>query len=153
MTSWANRGKAATAAVPVSKTAPAIDRGVRHEGTLDKAELTQFSTGSIGVVFRYVVEGWDKAVYENVVLFKQTLEGTMTATKYGDQTLRRRFQAFGLTPDDINSFTTPKTIGDKKAADFITNLPLGAPVAVYLIDEEYMGKAKKAVKSVFPLEG
>lgn len=141
---WANRTKAATAAVPVTRTSG--DRGTRYEGALKAATLKSYKTGSFGVEFQYALN--DRTVYENVVLSKLSEEGVLTPTKYGANNLKRRLQAFGLSADEINAIGIPRTVKD----EFNLSGLIGAEVAVYCITTEYMGKPRLEVKSVFPLD-
>lgn len=148
-TSWANRTKTAANVVPLSKTAEGTaTRGTRHVGALELFQPVSYSTGSFGYKIAYTVEGLERKVYENVVLKtvnKST--GNFEATKYGESTLKRRLAAFGLDADAINAFEIAKVPGE--AVDKFN----GAPVAIYLIDEEYLGKPQKRVKAVYPIEG
>lgn len=148
-TNWATRAKAATAAIPLTKTAPKA-RGTRYEGEIKAVTAKAYKTGSFGIEFQYTLGGIERAVYENVVLSKQTEEGNLIPTQYGESTFKRRLQAAGFTSEQINAFSIPKTV--KSPAEALQSL-VGAPVAVYCIDEEYLGKPRKAVKSVWPLDG
>ncbi len=143
---WASRTKAAAAAVPISK--PAVDRGTRHEGIVETFEPVSFSTGSLGVKIKYTVQGLERAVYENIVLKTLNKEGVLENTKYGESSLKRRLQAFGLTAEQILAFPIPKTPKDESEQYNFQ----GTPVAIYLADREYMGKPQKDVKSVFPID-
>lgn len=142
MTNWANRGKAAVAAVPVTKQASGNNLGTRHIGIVESFEQTTFGTGSRGIKASYTIPGEKYPVNEYIVqkLFK---EGKLEPTKYGNSTRAKRLAALGLTSDQINK------LADDSLGDHVFN---GAKVAVYLVDEEYMGKPKKRVKAVFPLD-
>lgn len=144
---WANRVKQQTQAVPVAKASS--DRGTRYEGILKAATLKSYKTGSFGVELQYSIPDQQKTVYENVVLATLSAEGALVPTKYGAATLKRRLQAFGFTPDEINNLGTPRTIKDA----FNISGAVGTGVAVYCRAEEYMGRPKLAVRSVFPLDG
>jgi transposase len=72
----------------------------------------------------------------------------MEPTKYGESNLKRRLQAFGLDSDAINAFPIPRS--PKDAGNDAYNLS-GTNVAVYLVDEEYLGKPTKRVRAVFPI--
>lgn len=149
-TSWANRTKTAANVVPISKQASKTERGTRHEGAVEIFELTSYSTGSYGYKIAYSVTGLERKVYENVVLKTMSKDGTLSPTKYGESTLKRRLAAFGLDADAINQFhipQSPKDIAEGEAVSFA-----GAPVALYLTDEEYLGKPQKRVKAVFPID-
>ncbi len=145
MSNWANRTKAAATAVPLETKSK--DRGTRHVGVLEAITPTVYSTGSFGLKVKYSVEGLERAVYENIVLRTMNAEGNYTATKYGESSLKRRLAAFGLSNEDIAAFAIPKTPKDVISADLV-----GAPVALYLADREYMGKTYKDVKSVWPAD-
>lgn len=145
-TKWANRTKAAASAIA---TTVKKDRGTRYEGTVESATPVSYSTGSFGIKIKYVVAGLERALYENVVLMKMNDDGMPTPTKYGEATLKRRLQAAGLSSDEINAFKTPRTVKDTDINEALS----GAPVAVYAITEEYLGKPSYNVKSVFPLDG
>lgn len=145
---FANETKGKANLKPVTSVNPR-DRGTRYTAVVDSAEPTFYSTGSFGIKIKYVVEGMQKAVYENVVL--RTIDktsGNPTATKYGDATLKRRLAAAGLTSDEVDGFEIPKTAENKDAFGAI----IGAGVAIYLAPRDYMGKTYYDVKSVWPLE-
>lgn len=148
MSNWANRGKAATSAVPLNKSNNQ-DRGTRHAGVVESFTPKSYKTGSFGVEIKYTAEGIQRPVYENVVLMKLSDAGSLEATKYGEASLKRRLQAFGLNSEAINAFPIPRT--PKDAGNEAYNFA-GTPVAIYLTDEEYMGKPQKRVKSVFGIE-
>lgn len=150
-TNWAQKTKAQTGSIAVSNNGDRKDRGRRLEGILANAELTSYSTGSYGFLFRYEVDdnGNKKNVYENVVIKKMTDEGELIPTKYGAKTLERRLLAFGLTADEINSLGIPKS----PKAEYNLTPVIGAGVAVYCRDAEYKGRPKLEVNSVFPLDG
>ena len=145
---WATRTKDATKAVPLSKATG--DKGQRHLAVVESFTPKSYKTGSFGIEIKYSVKGLQRPVYENIVLTKLTDNGTMEATKYGESNLKRRLQAFGMDSDAINAFPIPRT--PKDASNDAYNLA-GANVAVYLVDEEYLGKPTKRVRSVFPAEG
>lgn len=146
-TNWANKTKAAATAVPLSKSAPA-ERGVRHRGVVESFTPKSYKTGSFGVEIKYTAEGVERPIYENVVLKVMTDKGALEATQYGESTLKRRLQAFGLTSEQINKFPIP--VIPKDAETNAEAYKFGdTPVVLYLIDEEYMGKAKKRVKAVY----
>lgn len=147
MSNWANRGKASVKAVPTTKTN--ADRGSRHKGVVESFTPKSYKTGSFGVEIKYTVEGLERPVYENVVLTKMTDKGTLEATKYGENSLKRRLQAFGLDSDAINSFPIPRT---PKDADNSAYNFTGTPVIVYIKQEEYMGRPQNRVGSVFLVE-
>ena len=146
-TNWANRTKEAANAQPISKTS--VDRGTRHEGVVETFTPRSYKTGSFGIEIKYSVAGLERAVYENVVLMKLTDVGTLEATKYGASSLIRRLQAFGLDAAAIEAFPIPRT--PKDAENEAYNFQ-GTPVVIYLKDAEYMGKPKKEVGSVFPVD-
>lgn len=146
-TNWANRTKTASKAIPLSK--PSTDRGTRHNGVVESFTPKSYKTGSFGVEIKYTVEGLERPVYENVVLTKLNDQGVMEATKYGDNSLKRRLQAFGLDSSAINAFPTPKT---PKDADNAAYGFTGTPVVIYITQEEYMGRTQNRVKSVFPVD-
>ena len=143
-TNWANKTKEAVQAVPVSTQTK--DRGTRHRAVVDKVEAVAYKTGSFGIKIKYQVEGLERAVYENVVLRKPDTEGNMQPTRFGEATLKRRLQAFGMTADEVNAFAIPKTVQQGAQLSTIS----GVPVAIYLRDREYLGKPQKDVASVFP---
>lgn len=145
---WATRTKVATQEVPLTKSTG--DRGERRTAIVESFTPKSYKTGSFGVELKYSVAGLKKPVYENIVLTKLTDNGTMEATKYGESNLKRRLQAFGLDSDAINAFPIPKS--PKDAGNEAYNLS-GASVAIYLVDEEYLGKPTKRVRAVFPLNG
>jgi hypothetical protein len=144
---WANRAKEQTKGIALSK--PSSDKGTRYEGSLKAATLKSYKTGSFGVELQYALNEPQKTVYENVVLSTLSAEGALVPTQYGASTLKRRLQAFGLTADEVNAIGTPRTIKDA----FNISSVIGTGVAVYCRNEEYMGKPKLAVRSVFPLDG
>ena len=146
MTNWANKGKEATAAIPLVKKDKA-DYGKKHKGFVESFTPKSYKTGSFGVEIKYTVEGLERPVYENVVLTTLSDTGTFTPTKYGDNSLKRRLQAFGLSSAAINTFPTPRT--PKDAGNEAYNFK-GTPVVVYITQESYMGKAQNRVKAVFP---
>lgn len=149
MTNWANRGKAAIKAVPLSKGgAKKGDRGVRYEGTIVEAGTKTFSTGSFGITVGYQIEGMKYPVRENIVL----IDAKGAPTKYGLATLTKRLQAAGNTSDRINDLPVLEAGKDAANAAILADYLSGAAVAVYLVDREYMGKAKKDVRAVFPLD-
>lgn len=145
---WAARGKAATKAVPLTKSNP-VDRGTRHQGVVETFTPIAYKTGSFGVAISYTVEGLERKVYENIVLRKLNAKGDLEPTQYGESTLKRRLQAFGLDSDAINAFPIPRTPKDENDAYNFQ----GTPVAIYLTDEMYLDRPQKRVKSVFPLDG
>lgn len=147
-TSWANRTKAATNAVPLTKSAAKVDRGTRHNGVLESVTPTVFKTGSFGFKIKYSLEGEQRPVFENIVLRSLSDNGTLEPTKYGESSFKRRLQAFGLTADEINNFVIPATPKSANEADY-ASFP-NHSVTIYTVDEEYMGKPQKRVKSVFP---
>lgn len=144
---WATRTKEETQKVPLTKATG--DRGQRHVGVVESFTPKSYKTGSFGVEVKYSVKGLQRPVYENIVLTKMTDSGTMESTKYGESNLKRRLQAFGLDSDAINSFPIPRT--PKDSGNSAYNLS-GANVAIYLVDEEYLGKPTKRVKAVYPIE-
>lgn len=150
-TNWANRTKNAANVVPLNKKATGTAaRGTRHEGAVELFELTVFKTGGYGYKIAYSANGVERKVYENLVLKTMSKSGTLTPTAYGESTLKRRLAAFGLDADAINQFhipQSPKDVGEGTSPNFV-----GAPVALILIDEEYLGKPTKRVKAVYPLE-
>lgn len=148
MSNWAKRTKEATKSVPLTKSTG--DKGTRHTAVVESFTPKSYKTGSFGVELKYAVSGLARPVYENIVLTKLSDSGTMEPTKYGESNLKRRLQAFGLDSDAINAFPIPKT--PKDAGNTAYNLA-GVNVAVYLVDEEYLGKPTKRVRAVFPIEG
>lgn len=146
-TNWANRTKQAAGAVPLTK--PSTDRGTKHNGVVESFTPKSYKTGSFGVEIKYTVEGLERPVYENVVLTKLNDQGAMEATKYGDNSLKRRLQAFGFTSAAINAFPTPKT--PKDAGNEAYELA-GTPVVIYITQEEYMGRPQNRVKAVYPVD-
>lgn len=142
---WGNKTKATASAVP---TTVKKDRGTRYEGVIESATPVAFKTGSFGLKIKYVVNGLERALYENVVLTKMTDEGMPTPTMYGEATFKRRLQAAGMTSDEVNAFKIPKTIKHTEGLERLT----GAKVAVYAIQTEYLGRPSFDVKSVFPLD-
>lgn len=145
---WATRTKAATKEVPLTKATG--DKGKRHTAVVESFTPKAYKTGSFGIEVKYSVAGLQRPVYENIVLTKLSDSGTMEPTKYGESNLKRRLQAFGLDSDAINAFPIPRT--PKDAGNDAYNLS-GVNVAVYLVDEEYLGKPTKRVRAVFPIEG
>lgn len=145
--SWANRGKAATADIPLTKQ-DKVDRGTRYEGIVEAFTPVSFSTGSLGIKIKYSVKGLERAVYENIVLKTLDKDGNLKATTYGDSNLKRRLQAFGLSAEQILAFPVPKTPKDESEAYNFQ----GTPVTLYLSDREYMGKTHKDVRYVFPID-
>jgi hypothetical protein len=146
MTNWANKGKAAANAKPLTTTANKKDRGERNLGVVEHFKPRSYSTGSFGVEIAYTLEGIERKVYENIVLKKLGADGNFTATPFGEQSLKRRLQAFGLTSDEINAFPIPKTPKDESE---MYNFA-GVPVAVYITQETYMDKVQNRVASVWP---
>jgi hypothetical protein len=146
---WAARTKSAANAVPAGKSGKG--RGKRYEGTVKNGTLKAYKTGSFGVEMQYTinVDGNERTVYENVVLKKLTQDGVLEPTKYGAETLKRRLLAFGLSADEINGLGIPATPN----VEFNLTPIIGAGVAVYCRDAEYMGKPKLEVASVYPLDG
>lgn len=144
ITNWANKGKAAAKAVPTS-TGSTKERGKRYTGVIDKVEAVAFKTGSFGLKLKYQVEGLERAVYENIVLRKPDAEGNLQATQFGESTFKKRLMAFGLTSEEVNAFSIPKTVTQGEHLSQIN----GAPVAIYLRDREYLGKPQKDVAAVF----
>lgn len=147
---WGQKVKQATAAIPLSKV-DKKDRGTRHIGVIDNIELVSFKTGSLGLKIKYVIEGMERAAYENLVLRMPDAEGNLVNTQYGEANLKRRLQAAGLTADQINAFPFPKTVKDETAKAILSTLK-GAEVAVYLRTREYQGKPQLDVASVFPVD-
>ena len=145
MTNWANRGKAAIAAVPLNKNG--TNRGERFEGGITEAVAKTYSTGSTGITIGYSIPGNKFPIRENVVL----TDKAGVATKYGMSTLIKRLQAAGNSAERINQFAL--STDDAKNALTLADYLVGAAVAVYLVDAEYLGKPKKEVKAVFPLDG
>lgn len=145
---WATRTKTAAKEVPLTKSTG--DKGTRHTAVVESFTPKSYKTGSFGIEVKYSVSGLQRPVYENIVLTKLSDNGTMEPTKYGESNLKRRLQAFGLDSDAINAFPIPKT--PKDAGNSAYNLS-GVNVAVYLVDEEYLGKPTKRVRAVFPVEG
>ena len=144
---WATRTKEATQAVPLTKGGG--DKGERRTAVVEAFTPKAYKTGSFGVELKYSVSGLKKPVYENIVLTKLTDNGTMEPTKYGESNLKRRLQAFGLDSDAINAFPIPRS--PKDAGNEAYNLS-GTSVAVYMVDEEYLGRPTKRVRAVFPLD-
>jgi hypothetical protein len=145
---WATRTKTATKSVPLSKSTG--DRGERRTAVVESFTPKSYKTGSFGVEVKYSVAGLQRPVYENIVLTKLSDNGTMEPTKYGESNLKRRLQAFGLDSEAINAFPIPKSPKDSGNEAYALS---GAPVAIYLVDEEYLGKPTKRVRAVFPAEG
>jgi hypothetical protein len=143
---WATRTKDAAQAVPLTKSKG--DRGERRTAVVESFTPKSYKTGSFGVEVKYSVAGLQRPVYENIVLTKLSDSGTMEPTKYGESNLKRRLQAFGLDSDAINAFPIPRS--PKDAGNDAYNLS-GTNVAVYLVDEEYLGKPTKRVRAVFPI--
>lgn len=145
-TNWANATKSDAKAIPITKTKP--DRGERANGIVEGFKPRSYSTGSFGVEISYTVEGVERKVYENIVL--KTLDpktGNFKPTQYGEQSLKRRLQAFGLDSDSVNNFPIPVTPQDAENGAYNFQ---GTHVVLYLGEEEYMGKPKKRVNAVFP---
>jgi hypothetical protein len=149
-TNWANRQKAAVKAVPISSEKEKTNnRGTRHEAVVESITPTTFSTGSTGVKIKYQVAGLSQAVYENIVLFSsQNDDGTRSATRFGESSLKRRFQAVGLQSNEV--LEAIGLLSKETNADFSSLA--GAHVVVYLKDRTYMGKLYKQVASVYPID-
>jgi hypothetical protein len=146
---WANKGKEAAKAVPLTVTKSGKEKGTRHKGFVESFTPKSYKTGSFGVEIKYTVEGIERPVYENLVLTTLSKTGTMEPTKYGESSLKRRLQAFGLDSEAINLFPIPRSPkdGDNEAYSFT-----GTPVTVYIRQEEYMGKTQNRVNAVFPAD-
>jgi len=144
---WANRGKAAAAAQPLSKKSD-VDRGTRYNATVEHFILKSFKTGSFGIEIKYTAEGLQRPVFENIVLSTMSPKGALVPTKYGEATLKYRLKAFGLSSEEITQFPIPLTVKDESEAYNFA----GTPVVAYLGDEEYMGKPKKVVRAVWPTD-
>lgn len=149
MTSWANRGKAAIAAVPTGKnTAPR--RGERFEGVIDKVESRTFNKseknpyGSFGLVIKYAVKSQERASYENIILYTLDGKGGFTPTKYGKASLDRRLLAAGLTSQEILGLPDATPLATA-AIESLDKALTGASVAVYLADETYMNATGQMV--------
>lgn len=147
---WANRGKAATAAIPVTIKKPSDYTDVRKGVVESFGTHLSAATGGLCTKTVYTVEGQEGKLYEYNLLRKPNANGDMEKTKYGEQTLKMRLRAFGLDNGEVNAFPIPKTINDQHEA---YDQLVGTPVLLALVDEEYMGKTQKKVKAVFPLEG
>ncbi len=143
-TNWALRGKAATKAIPL--TTKSRDYGVKHLGAVETFTPKSYKTGSFGVEISYTVEGLERKVYENIVLKVMGADGILKDTQYGKSTLIKRLQAFGLDSEAVNAFPIPVSPKSESTEYDLA----GAPVTIYIKQEEYMGKPQNRVGSVFP---
>jgi len=148
---WGSKVKESTQAVPLTTAPSQRDRGTRTNGVLDSAELTVFKSGSFGLKLKFVLEGQQRAAYENIVLRLMNKDGDLVNTEYGETNLKRRLQAFGFTAEQIIAFGLPKSMKDEKAKEILATLK-GIPCVVYVATREYMGKPQLDVKSVWPVD-
>jgi hypothetical protein len=95
--------------------------------TFDSAVSGQ-DTASIQIVIRNV----DYTTYTNSVDITYTESGTnKTATFAKDATLSTQFQEVTLAPEDGSLTSTPYAIPDFQTLTFSQEVPFGATVAVY----------------------
>lgn len=150
-TNWANRTKAAAAAVPLAKPAPAGARGERFEGVVEAIKPEAYKTGTIGFSVKFAVKGLERAVYTRY--FTRLMDKTTGDLKdniKGAVFLDKFLTACGLTSDERLAFPTLRTPQHQEAIEALNTL-VGSEVVLYLVDEEYMGKVKKEVRAVLPL--